>query len=38
VYDGGDHTVLLGEVLGMDLVRPDAGPLVYYRGGYRGLD
>jgi flavin reductase (DIM6/NTAB) family NADH-FMN oxidoreductase RutF len=38
VYDGGDHTILLGEVLGMQLPRPEAGPLVYYRGGYRGLD
>jgi flavin reductase (DIM6/NTAB) family NADH-FMN oxidoreductase RutF len=38
VHGGGDHIVLLGEVLGMGLPRPEAGPLVYYRGGYRGLD
>src|SRR6266536_3259862 len=38
VHGGGDHIVLLGEVLGMELPRPEAGPLVYYRGGYRGLD
>jgi len=37
-HDGGDHTVLLGEVLGMSVPRPDGSPLVYYRGGYRGLD
>ena len=37
-YGGGDHTVLLGEVLGMSLLRPDGAPLVYYRGEYSGLD
>jgi flavin reductase (DIM6/NTAB) family NADH-FMN oxidoreductase RutF len=37
-HPGGDHTVLLGEVLGMEMPRPDSSPLVYYRGGYRGLD
>jgi flavin reductase (DIM6/NTAB) family NADH-FMN oxidoreductase RutF len=36
-HGGGDHTVLLGEVLGVDLPRPDAPPLVYYRGRYRHL-
>jgi flavin reductase (DIM6/NTAB) family NADH-FMN oxidoreductase RutF len=38
VYPGGDHTVVLGEVLGMGLPRPDGHPLVYYRGEYRSLD
>lgn len=35
--DGGDHTVVLGEVLGADI--PDVGgePLLYYEGRYRGL-
>jgi flavin reductase (DIM6/NTAB) family NADH-FMN oxidoreductase RutF len=37
-YDGGDHTVLLGEVLGMSIPHPDGSPLVYYRGEYRELD
>jgi flavin reductase (DIM6/NTAB) family NADH-FMN oxidoreductase RutF len=37
VYGGGDHTILLGEVLDLDLLRPDGRPLLYYRGEYRGL-
>jgi flavin reductase (DIM6/NTAB) family NADH-FMN oxidoreductase RutF len=37
-HDGGDHTVLLGEVLSLALPRPDARPLVYYRGRYSSLD
>ena len=37
-HDGGDHTVLLGEVLGLSVPRPDGSPLVYYRGKYRGPD
>jgi len=35
-HDGGDHTVLLGEVLDLNVLRPDDGPLVYYRGEYPG--
>ncbi len=38
VHAGGDHTVLLGEVLSVDVPRPDGSPLLYYRGEYRGLD
>lgn len=38
VYGGGDHTVLLGEVLDLAVPRPDGSPLVYYRGQYRRTD
>jgi flavin reductase len=37
IYPGGDHSVLLGAVLGVDLPRSDLNPLVYYRGEYRVL-
>ena len=33
--DAGDHTVVLGEVLGTSLPSPEAEPLLYYRGAYR---
>ncbi len=36
--DAGDHTVFLGEVLGVSVPEPEAEPLVYYEGRYRGLD
>jgi flavin reductase (DIM6/NTAB) family NADH-FMN oxidoreductase RutF len=35
-YDGGDHTVVLGEVLGVE-VGGDADPLLYFRSAYRTL-
>lgn len=31
-YDGGDHTIFVGEVIEGDAI--DAAPLLYYRGGY----
>ena len=31
-YDGGDHTIFVGEVLAGDAV--EGSPLLYYRGGY----
>jgi flavin reductase (DIM6/NTAB) family NADH-FMN oxidoreductase RutF len=34
MYDGGDHTIFLGEVLSMQTLREDAAPLLYYRGRY----
>lgn len=37
VYPGGDHSLLLGEVLGVDTPRPDLPPLVYHRGDYARL-
>ena len=34
--DAGDHTVMVGRVVALRVVR-DAAPLIYYRSGYRGL-
>lgn len=34
-YDGGDHTIFVGEVVDGDA--SDGAPLLYYRGGYRRL-
>jgi flavin reductase (DIM6/NTAB) family NADH-FMN oxidoreductase RutF len=34
--DAGDHTVVVGRVVALKVVR-DAAPLIYYRSGYRGL-
>lgn len=36
-YDGGDHTIFLGEVTEMEKMREDAQPLIYYRGKYARL-
>jgi flavin reductase (DIM6/NTAB) family NADH-FMN oxidoreductase RutF len=36
-YDGGDHTLLVGEVLAMEAPRPGADPLLYFKGVYRSL-
>ncbi|HJA39075.1 MAG TPA: flavin reductase family protein [Candidatus Brevibacterium intestinigallinarum] len=35
-HDGGDHTIVVGEVHGMH-AREDAEPLIFYRGGYARL-
>ncbi|MCU0308121.1 MAG: flavin reductase family protein [Thermoleophilia bacterium] len=35
VFDGGDHSILVGRVLGAET--HDATPLLYWRGGYRAL-
>lgn len=35
VYDGGDHAIVVGEVLDLGLVRGDAPALLYFRGRYR---
>ncbi len=37
IYEGGDHIILLGRVLDLRCER-EGEPLLYYRGGYRGLD
>jgi flavin reductase (DIM6/NTAB) family NADH-FMN oxidoreductase RutF len=37
VYDGGDHSLVVGEVVRLALHRPDAEPLVYYAGRYGRL-
>lgn len=36
IYDGGDHTIVLGEV--ESATWRDDKPLLYYRGGYAGLE
>ena len=37
-YDGGDHTIVVGEVLSLGVGDPAAsGALIYYAGGYREL-
>lgn len=33
--DAGDHTVVVGEVLGLDVPAPGGEPLLYYEGRYR---
>ena len=34
-YDGGDHTILVGEITAADA--SDGAPLVYFRGAYRQI-
>jgi flavin reductase (DIM6/NTAB) family NADH-FMN oxidoreductase RutF len=36
-YDGGDHTIVVGEVLAVDSPELAAPPLLYYQGQYRAL-
>ena len=33
-HEAGDHTVVVGEVLGFETLRPEAAPLLYFRGAY----
>lgn len=33
-HDGGDHTIAVGRVIDLGVVDPDAGPLLFFRGGY----
>jgi flavin reductase (DIM6/NTAB) family NADH-FMN oxidoreductase RutF len=37
VHDGGDHSIVVGEVLAVSEPRPGGGPLLYYSSGYRRL-
>ncbi|MCW2903626.1 MAG: flavin reductase domain protein FMN-binding protein [Streptosporangiaceae bacterium] len=37
VHDGGDHSIVVGEVLSVSRPDPAGKPLLYYEGGYRGL-
>ena len=37
VVDGGDHVILIGEVLSLAIPRPQADPLIYFLGRYRSL-
>ncbi|MEE8422220.1 MAG: flavin reductase family protein [Dehalococcoidia bacterium] len=36
-YDGGDHTIVVGEVVDFELSRPDGDPLLFFSGGYRDI-
>ncbi|MDQ1713915.1 MAG: flavin reductase [Frankiaceae bacterium] len=36
-YPGGDHTLVVGEVVGMAAPRPDAEPLLFFKGVYRAM-
>ena len=37
VLDAGDHKIFVGEVTGCEVARPDADPLLFFRGRYRGI-
>ncbi len=37
VHDGGDHSIVVGEVLAVSEPHPDGGPLLYYASRYRRL-
>ena len=37
IIDGGDHKIFVGEVAGCEVVRPDADPLLFFRGKYREI-
>ncbi len=37
ILDGGDHKIFVGEVASCEIARPDAEPLLYFRGGYRRI-
>lgn len=37
VHEAGDHTLVIGEVVGMAVPRPEDRPLVFYAGSYRSL-
>ncbi|KPM57805.1 flavin reductase [Frankia sp. R43] len=37
-HRAGDHTLVIGEVIGLDRPRPDARPLVFYEGAYLSTD
>ena len=36
-HPGGDHTVLIGEVLAVEIPQPEAAPLAWHRGRYTAL-
>jgi len=36
-YEGGDHTIVVGEVVDFQLSQPDGDPLLFFGGGYREL-
>lgn len=34
VLDGGDHVIVLGRVVYLDVIRDEVGPLLFFKGGY----
>lgn len=36
-FDAGDHTIFVGRVVDGEVSRPEADPLLYFRGGYRSI-
>ncbi len=36
-YNGGDHDIVVGQVMGLELLREESEPLVYFRRGFRRL-
>jgi len=38
VHDGGDHTIVVGDVLSVATAHPEGRPLVYFDGGYHALE
>lgn len=37
ILEGGDHQIFVGEVVGCEVARPDADPLLFYQGRYREI-
>ncbi|GLZ09920.1 flavin reductase [Actinomadura sp. NBRC 104425] len=37
VHDGGDHSIVVGEVLALHMPDPSGKPLIFYEGEYRGI-
>ena len=37
VHEAGDHSLVVGEVVALDLPRPDGDPLLFFRSGYRSV-
>jgi len=37
VHDGGDHSIVVGEVVGVSEPRPGDSPLIHYASRYRRL-
>ena len=37
ISEGGDHVIVIGEVIRMERTQEDVMPLLYYRGGYANL-
>lgn len=38
VHEGGDHSIVIGEVLDVSRPDPDGSPLLFYEGGYHRAD